>query len=57
MTAKGQTQTRYSENCQNARNEHADALAKKGAKIIQMHTRETAYRSSTLHLKQAFQTS
>jgi ribonuclease HI len=26
--------------CQIAGNEHADALAKKGAKIIQTHTRE-----------------
>jgi hypothetical protein len=41
--------------CQIAGNEHADALAKKGAKIIQMHTRETSYHSIKLHLKQVFQ--
>ena len=29
--------------CQIAGNEHADALAKKGAKITQTHIRETSY--------------
>jgi len=38
----------------NRRNEHADALAKKGAKITQTHIRETSYRSIKLHLKQVF---
>jgi hypothetical protein len=41
--------------CQIAGNEHADALAKKGAKITQTHVRETSYRSIKLHLKQVFQ--
>jgi hypothetical protein len=41
--------------CQIAGNEHADAVAKKGAKILQLHTRETSYRSIKLHLKQLFQ--
>jgi ribonuclease HI len=41
--------------CQIAGNEHADALAKKGAKITQTHTRETSYHSIKLHLKQVFQ--
>jgi len=40
--------------CQIAGNEHADALAKKGAKITQTHTRETSYHSIKLHLKQVF---
>jgi hypothetical protein len=39
--------------CQIAGNEHADALAKKGAKIT--HIRETSYHSIKLHLKQVFQ--
>jgi ribosomal protein S2 len=34
---------------------YADALAKKGAKILQTHTRETSYHSIKLHLKQVFQ--
>jgi hypothetical protein len=38
-----------------AGNEHADALAKKGAKILQTDTRETSYHSIKLHLKQVFQ--
>jgi ribonuclease HI len=37
--------------CQIARNEHADALAKKGAKITQTHIRETSYHSIKLYLK------
>jgi hypothetical protein len=37
--------------CRIAGNEHADALAKKGAKILQTHTRETSYHS----IKQVFQ--
>jgi hypothetical protein len=41
--------------CRIAGNEHADALAKKGAKILQTHTRETSYHSVKLHLKQVFQ--
>jgi len=41
--------------CQIAGNEHADKLAKKGAKITQTHIRETSYRSIKLHLKQVFQ--
>ena len=41
--------------CQIVGKEHADALAKKGAKIIQTHTRETSYHSIKLHLKQTFQ--
>jgi cytosine/adenosine deaminase-related metal-dependent hydrolase len=43
------------EHCQIAGNEHVDALAKKGAKIIQTHIRETTYHSIKLHLKQVFQ--
>ena len=35
--------------------EHADALAKKCAKITQTHIRETPYHSIKLHLKQVFQ--
>ena len=42
--------------CQIAGDEHADALAKKGAKITQTHIRETSYHSIKLHLKQVFQT-
>ena len=42
-------------NCQIAGNEHADALAKKGAKITQTYIRETSYHSIKLHLKQVFQ--
>ena len=38
--------------CQIAENGHADALAKKGAKITQTHIRETSYHSIILHLKQ-----
>ena len=38
-----------------AGNEHADALAKMGAKITQTHIRETSYHSIKLHLKQMFQ--
>jgi len=38
-----------------AGNEHADILAKKGAKITQTHIRETFYLSIKLHLKQMFQ--
>src|SRR5215510_2546858 len=38
--------------CQITGNEHADALAKKCTKILQMHTRETSYHSIKLHLKQ-----
>jgi ribonuclease HI len=34
------------------RNEHADALAKKGAKITQTYIGETSYRSIKLHFKQ-----
>jgi len=41
--------------CQIAGNEHADALAKKGAKITQTHIRETSYHYIKLHLKQVFQ--
>jgi hypothetical protein len=41
--------------CQIAGNEHADTLAKKGAKILQTHSRETSYHSIKLHLKQVFQ--
>jgi ribonuclease HI len=41
--------------CQIAGNEHAHALAKKGAKITQTRITETAYHSIKLHLKQAFQ--
>jgi N-acetyl-anhydromuramyl-L-alanine amidase AmpD len=41
--------------CHIAGNEHADALAKKGAKILQTHTRETSYHSIKLYLKQVFQ--
>ena len=41
--------------CQIAGNEHADALGKKSAKIIQTHIRETSYHSIKLHLKQVFQ--
>jgi len=41
--------------CQIAENEHADALAKKGAKITQTHIRETSYHSIKLNLKQVFQ--
>jgi len=41
--------------CQIAWNEHADALAKKGAKITQTHIRETNCRSVELHFKQVFQ--
>jgi len=41
--------------CQIAGNEHADALAKKGAKITETHIRETSYHSTKLHLKQMFQ--
>ena len=43
------------EHCQIAGNKHADALAKKGAKITQTHVRETANHSIKLHLKQVFQ--
>jgi len=39
----------------NSGNEHADALAKNGAKITQTHIRETSYNSIKLHLKQVFQ--
>jgi hypothetical protein len=39
----------------NSGNEHANALAKKGAKITQTHVRETSYNSIKLHLKQVFQ--
>jgi hypothetical protein len=38
-----------------AGNKHADALAKKGAKITQTHIRETSYLSIKRHLKQVFQ--
>jgi len=41
--------------CQIAGNEHADALAKNGAKITQTHIRETSYPSIKLHSKQVFQ--
>jgi ribonuclease HI len=41
--------------CQIAGNEHADALAKKAAKITQTHIRETSYHSIKLHLKQVLQ--
>jgi hypothetical protein len=41
--------------CHIAGNEHAEALAKKGAKIIQTHTTEISYHSIKLHLKQVFQ--
>jgi hypothetical protein len=41
--------------CQIGGNEHADAMAKKGAKITQTHIRETSYHSIKLHLKQVFQ--
>jgi hypothetical protein len=41
--------------CQISGNENADALAKKGAKIIQTHIRETFYHSIKLHSKQVFQ--
>jgi len=41
--------------CQIAVNEHADALAIKGAKITQTHIRETSYHSIKLQLKQMFQ--
>jgi len=41
--------------CQIAGNEHADALAKKGAKITQTHIRDTPYHSIKLHLKQLLQ--
>jgi len=41
--------------CQITGKEHADALAKKGAKITQTHIRETSYHSIKLHLKQVFQ--
>ena len=40
--------------CQIAGNEHADELAKMGAKITQTHVRETSYHSIKLHLKQVF---
>ena len=35
--------------CQIAGNEHADALAKNGAKIIQTHTRETSHHYRVAH--------
>ena len=41
--------------CQITGNEQADALAKKGAKITQMHIRETSCHSIKPHLKQVFQ--
>jgi len=41
--------------CQIAGNEHADAMAKKGAKITQTHIRETSYHSIKINLKQVFQ--
>jgi len=41
--------------CQIARNKHADAMAKKGAKITQTLIRETSYHSIKLQLKQVFQ--
>ena len=41
--------------CQIAGNEHANALAKKGAKITQTHIRGTSYHPIKLHLKQVFQ--
>ena len=34
---------------------YADTLAKKGAKITQIHIRETSYHSIKLRLKQVFQ--
>jgi len=37
-----------------AGNEHADTLAKKGAKITQTYIRETSYHSIKVHLKQVF---
>ena len=43
------------EHCQIVGNEHADALAKMGAKITQTHIGETSYRSIKIHLKQMFQ--
>jgi hypothetical protein len=39
--------------CQIVGNEYADALVKKGAKIIQTRTRETSYHSVKLHLAEA----
>ena len=42
-------------NCQIAGNEHADALAKKDAKITQTDIRETSYNFIKLHLKRVFQ--
>jgi hypothetical protein len=41
--------------CQIEGDEHADALAKKGAKITQTHIRETPYHSFKLNFKQVFQ--
>jgi len=41
--------------CQIARNEQSDALAKKGAKITQTHIREKSYQSIKPHLKQVLQ--
>ena len=41
--------------CQIAGNEHADALAKKGAKITQTRIGETSYNSINLHLKHVFE--
>jgi hypothetical protein len=41
--------------CQIAGNERSDALAKKGVKILQTHTREISYHSIKLHLTQVFQ--
>jgi len=41
--------------CQIAGNEHADALARKGAKITQTDIRETSNHSNKLHLKHVFQ--
>jgi hypothetical protein len=41
--------------CQITGNEHAETLAKKGAKITQTHIRETSYNSIKLYLKQVFQ--
>ena len=41
--------------CQIAGKEHADVLAKNGAKITQIYIRETSYHFIKLHLKQVFQ--
>jgi hypothetical protein len=41
--------------CEIAGDEHAGALANKGAKITLTHIRETPYHSIKLHFKQVFQ--